>query len=279
MKQIYVEQLRKEMFIPVIRKREILKAKILSRAEKEKMDIHNGSNDVMVVSPLGKEELINRKEVINKYVYLNDRRVRLAGWKSSRQYMIARDDNTPAVALMMPSNYYIEINNKKIGKGKYIIAYLDDQGNIDINSIGSIDKSLFRKMFYMPNNEMLYKYNGTKSVAKELDMNIKKGNMQSKKEVIQKEKPVNRISNKPVVENKELKYSAIARLVDNTDTLVGFMLKDNLGKYKSVSKKELLILCNNGIVDNIVVATMSDTNKKYLRGNGIKIDSLPKKLI
>lgn len=301
MREVVISDIPKSVFIPVIRKREILKAQILSRDTKKGLNIPNGGNDILAVSPLGDTEYISRKDVVSRYYYLNGNRVRLSGWKTSKEYIITRKDTTPSYAFMVPSGYVILLSDRKITSGNYIVCQLDTEQRLDIDMAKALNRNMFRKMFSILPNDIIAKHsrdnknkgqrlannglgNGSSAIHKvntpKQKVEVKLSNIQNKLDKDTNRGSINKENgNINVSSNSQYKYTTVGRLLNSDRKIIGFIIKDKNGMTKQVSKKEMLTLCNNKLIDNIVVATRESNGTRYLRGNGIRIESLPEQII
>lgn len=293
------------VMIPVLRKRDIVKASILKASDKAKLP--NGSADVRLVFPVGNSRLATRNEILTRYNYLNGRKIKLGGWKSSKEYTIMRNDNTPAVAMMLPSNYTVIIGGRKVvGRSRdYLVCLVGSDGKVDRTTVSIVNGVMFRKMFNILPNEVINKYKGKGSRGKKASERIPvesklrdtklpnlgitgdtmldtgaeaignglKG-IDLKSNLNIDNKISNVSSNKAIDSVKSNKYSAVGRLINQDGKLVGFVVKNSAGMTKQISKRDMLVLCSSKSVDNMVLATREGSNTKYLRGNGIKIDSL-----
>lgn len=148
--------------IPVVRKRDIVRARPLSREEKK---AESGQGDILIIEPSGLKRTITRKELLSRYTYLNGKRIGISGWRSSNEYMIGRLDNTNAYAMMVPLNCTVEIqglqaNNSDRKSADYIVALALPNGGVDPNTIGIIPSALFKKMYYIPPNDIITRNKG-----------------------------------------------------------------------------------------------------------------------
>lgn len=147
--------------IKAVRKRDIIKARVLSL--KEKRELENGAPDIEAITPSGQKLMITRKRLISDYTYLSGRKISLAGWKSNKYYTVMRFDNTNCLVMMVPSNCTTELNGVKANKSgrkmpDYIVALEDASGGIDSSSLGIIPSAMFHKMFYIPQQEIIIKH-------------------------------------------------------------------------------------------------------------------------
>ena len=72
-------------------------------------------------------------------------------------------------------------------------------------------------------------------------------------------------------------FSVTHRIVNmNNHALIGFIVKEEKsGKTKHMSIDQVKMLCEKHAIGNLMLVTKEGTNLKYLRGNGIRIESLP----
>ena len=153
-----LDKVLKNGMITVIRKRNILKARILPRSQREGYNRGN-KGDILLVSPSGVKRVISRRELVSKYTYLNNAKISLAGWKESKNYIVCCLDNTEALAVRVPLKYTLEVKGKKVNfgnkkSGDYIVVDLDNDGEMIEGTLGIISSNLFKKMYYIPSNEL-----------------------------------------------------------------------------------------------------------------------------
>ena len=287
-----------KVFIPVVRKRDILKAQIITAVEKA--NLPKGSSDVRTETPLGHEGLLSRNEIMNNYYYLSGHKISLSGWQTGSKYTLSRNDNTPAFAMMIPLNCVVElngaINKAKNETGQYLVCLSDANGEIDRASASIISKPMFRKMFNVTPHEVIsrHKGSGNKILGKNVGNTAVESTDTGKMVPRQLLEAVahgagdlrqaheiaihtsNQKNNQGVGKEKVqvYRFSAVAKLLNEDNKIVGFVIQDNKGMTKQISKREMLNLCSQKLVDNIILATREPEGSKYLRGNGIKIESL-----
>lgn len=287
-REIQLDRLLNNGMIRVTKRRDIYVARILPRDR-----MSPGSNDIIITSASGNRRTISRAELIKSFMYINGKKIRLAGWESSKAYMVYREVNNNAIAVKIPLKYRvrvneIEVNSKGRGSGDYIVADLDANGDIIENTIGIIPSALFRKMYYMPRtevNKMVQNIGNSRRVNTSIvkQKNIPNGQSENKvdtrkvNEIQQVHKPntANRGlgTGRPEAGNKK-EYVAVGRLMSANGELVGFVLQSMSGKVLRVNKAQAMQLCNQKLIANLVVAVRPDTNRPYIRGNNIRIESL-----
>ena len=287
-KNIVFENIPDSAFMPVLKKRDIVRAMILTRNEKSA--IAKGSADVKIVNDLGEARLIDRMQVLG-YRYLNGKKIKLSLWRSGVEYIVFKEDNTPAVAMLVPSNCSLEVRgyrNKNKNKPVYIICAVDKEGVPDRNRAGVISRERFRRMYSILQHPIIdrYKNGGSNSndisrdsksninLIKDNDIskNVLGGNLENIRNASKDTNKIEDRNNNSV----EYKYNAIGRLLNHDDKVLGFIIESNKGEIAQVSTNEMLALCNNKLVGNIISVRRESDGVVYLRGNGIKISELKK---
>lgn len=292
--------------LPVVRKRDILKARTLSREEKRELE--RGGADILVTSPSGTQMMMKRADIIKQYTYLDGKKISMAGWSSSKEYIIAKLDNTNAFAMMVPLNCTANVNGTKANaaqrkSGDYIVCLADSSGNIDESTVGVIPAAMFKKMYYMPPNEVISRHYGSGNktynpnapkqkssvvstrkqpinFTEQLGMNTEDFDFGVEDMYKQPEKKVQSSNMNMAKPEKEstYKYLAIGRLVNQSRETIGFVIQNKSGATKNISKGQMMELCKKRLVSNVMLGVKSDTGKAYLRGNNIRLEMLPEYL-
>ncbi len=353
--QFDLDSVTQKGMIPVVRIRDIIRVHLLSYNEKK--NIQRGGPDVVAVTPSGQKLRMHRSDIVNKYTYLSGKKISMIGWKSSRNYTVMRIDSTNAFAMMVPSNCTVQINGlnaNSSGRKKcdYIVALADSTGGIDKSTLGIIPNAVFKKMFYMPPNDVIsrnigkgHKLFGSGPGGKEervpvpssptqswgseqsyegmdfvgqLGMNTDIMNSStsindsdsdddfgindlyttphSKKINFDKApqpqrtqaQPRQQSHVKPQVQQaqqiqqpkqpsqpQQYKYIAIGRLVNSDNVLIGFVIQAKTGETRNITINQMKGICQKKLVSNITLAVNTQTGREYLRGNNIRIESLP----
>lgn len=78
-------------------------------------------------------------------------------------------------------------------------------------------------------------------------------------------------------EQSKYLYKATHRIVNlNNKSVVGFVIQEiSSGKSKQLTLDNVKLLCEQKKVENLMVVQKEGTNLKFLRGNGIRVESLP----
>lgn len=343
--QIDLNKALQKGMLQCVRKRDIVTARTLTAQEKKKLE--RGAPDVIVTTPSGQKLMKSRREIIAEYTYLDGKKISLAGWSSSKQYTIARLDDSQALAMMVPTNCTLTVGKKAANSanrknGDYLVALVDDTGAIIEDSIGIIPSALFKKMYYMPQHDVIVKhkgsgskyfnpsrqpvdnvpgYNGNANVrhvntngafaptkqvnqpANNFDfgaddmynvpsapvqnhgMNMggfgNGASRQQAKAPAQNSMQQNRVPQQAAPQKSTpqksdgYKYLVVGRLVDSVGETVGFIIQNKQGQTKDVTKGQLMGLCQQKVVSNVMLGIREDTGKPYLRGNNIRMDSIP----
>lgn len=285
-------------FIPVIRRTDIVKARPMNKDERKQYD--RGGPDILLLTPTGEQRAITRKELMSNYSYLNGKKITITGWTSKSTYTVAKMDNSTLYAMLIPENCTVSILGKLANKNRnrrdYIICGTDASGDIDRDNVGVLSNSLFRKMFQIPQHDVIARNLGKGNKTFDIS-NVKRNRGQVKSKPVNTSKamdfglntnefndlaqeiqqqPVKKVgTNMNIVKNDETikKLTAVGRLMRN-GSIEGFVVQNNKGETRNVTKKEMMMLCNKKLVDNIMLSTNENTGKYYLRGNGIRIEML-----
>jgi hypothetical protein len=76
------------------------------------------------------------------------------------------------------------------------------------------------------------------------------------------------------------RFTVLNRLMDMNNKAVGFTVKEiKTGNTRQLTTQELSKLCEMKLVDNVMIVKKEQTGQKYLKGNGIIINNLPKILV
>lgn len=96
------------------------------------------------------------------------------------------------------------------------------------------------------------------------------------------------VTQKPITQNKQqstttenntklgYKYTITHRIISSVNKgMVGFVVKEiSSGKSKQLTTQQVMQLCEKRLVDNVMLVT-KESGMKYLKGNNIRIESLP----
>lgn len=283
-----------QAFIPAIRRRALAKAKILTREDKNKVNLPKGSPDVQLKIVSEPMRMITREQ-LRQFRHPNGKIIRLARLRNGKEYEVVIDDNTEVVIVFIPNK--LKRGSNRIGdglrddsgdeKGIFIVCSVSMEGDIDRKTAKLVNRSIFRKMYQILDSEIIDKYRnnvGTSSKEKYVDNRMRKYQRENLINTPELEVDINKdnlenINTEEVKKDHEdrhkyEKVSAIGRILNHNDKIVGFLIRDVNGEGRRVTKGEMMELCNQKLVDNIIVVMRESDGVKYLRGNGIKIGQL-----
>lgn len=284
--------------------RGIYNAKILSREQKKGQPA--GSGDVVLVSATGGTKIITREELCKNYKHSSGKNIVISFLKTNTNYVVQGKATDKYKAIKLPDNCIGKVGNKSAQPGSYVICKVDSSGNLDKSTMTVISPKLFRKMFKVPMqpiiknhmnggcNKMLGLFNKNRNKAVASKPNIAPS-LLSKKPSVNIEKSTNNVFDTSklglnpsninigvqpkVVENK-YKFVATHRIVSmNNKKPLGFVIKEKAsGKSKQMTTAQVSQLCEQKLVENLMVVVKENSGVKFLKGNGMRIESLPEVL-
>lgn len=294
--EISFDSIKDRMFIPAIKVRDIVRARPLSASEKE--SIQRGSPDILINPVIGESYLIHRNDVIRNFVYTNGKRIKTSGWKAESQYVIFRADNTTVMVMQVPQNHTVVVNgviaNEKTRKsGDYIVCPLTENNEIDREHASVVSSAIFRKMCYIPRNEVIDRHRGSKNKFFDFISGV---NLQDKFRD-RKNRVINPIKQTPIpsgirstasvpkpnayensarynIPKADSSYKVVGQIVDAYGKRVGFVISAPSGATKEIDKLTAMKLAENKKISNME-AVKSQSGDIYLRGNGIRLEDLP----
>ena len=282
-------------FFDVTKVRNLAKARIISSHEYAKYGITPGGNDILIMPNTGETQLISRSDFISQYKHTNGDKIKMMYLKNNTDYIVYSNSQSTYKATRVPNNIYIRLPNGKFSnKRMYVIAMSDESGAINRQSFSFIPLDIFKRQFIVPMQPFIEKIKAIKSGRSAINNfgnfntnndtdNKQQENLDFNKQHVSNNivKPVSNIV-EPVNSNVEnntqskYRYTASARLVDNHDKLKGFVIKDTkTGNCINCNIQQTYQLCLAHKIDNIILVTKTD-GSKYLRGNDISIEGLPK---
>ena len=201
MKEIEIEKIIERGLIGAVQKRDILKIKIVNR-------------QIIAKSPLGYEFNLSKRDLIERYTFLNNKKIKLGGLSKRKEYVVYREDNKKAKVIKLPVGNVVKLKDRySPGKGEYLIFYFDDKGKL-IKDVGVLGSILFRKMFILEDNEII-------DIFKNKHTNKQINNINNKS--------LNKKYNKN--EKINARYKAVARVMQE-DKIAGFIITDGIRKRK-----------------------------------------------
>ena len=284
------------MFIPAVRVRDIVKARPLT--QEEKSNIKRGSPDILIEPLIGESYLLYRNDVVGNFRYTNGSKIKTSGWESTKQYIIYRNDNTNVMVMQVPLNHTVEVNGKVANaksrsSGEYIVCTLDESGEISRESAKIVTSAVFRKMCYIPRNDVITRHRGSKNklfnffdTVRGAFTTVDRSNnfirpmnrvkLPNSNNTIPKPNlaQVNRVNTIGQIDKSQSKYTIIGQIHDNYGKRVGFVIQSYSGETKDIPKNVAIKLAQSKKLANAELVVNAGV-EPYLRGNGIKLDELP----
>ena len=154
-----VDAMPQSMFIDANSVVDVCQIKILTREQHREAGA--GSPDVLVNSATNGRATITKRQLIENFTFLNGKRIRIPLLKKGKVYLVKRECFTPCKAIKIPSNA-IGVHNGKLikDKGAYVVMQVGPDGNIDRSTIKIISADNFRKMYKIPEQEIISRNRG-----------------------------------------------------------------------------------------------------------------------
>ena len=274
-------------FVDAIKLIDIAKVKIMSRQEKKAKK--SNSSDIIIKYLTGGTKIISRKELVKQYKFISGKPVVIPFMSNNKEYVVYRNCNETYAALLLPSNMSGMLRGKKINPGNYLVAPKNEDGTINFDELSCISKKSFRKSFVVPAQDVILKNinnsgtesNRIKHRQKSTNNNIR-NNETSKfgldvnniniPSVNDKDNNLNLDKESSIIQ--KYPFKAIGRIVNEENNVIGYILEDTKGNKRDLSVNKVMDLCSKHKVANLMLSK-TDNGKYFLRGNGIRIESLP----
>jgi len=304
---VAINNLPSNAFIDAIKVRDLAEVRILDRKIN---NIEPGGKDVKLRSLTGETSMLSRKELIERYKTIRGKSVTLAFFRHEKNYLVESTCKEPYKVMKLPSNCIGNFGGKRVEPGSYIVCKTDESGN---TTVGIISPSRFRQMFKIPMQDVIKRnMNGNKNknftLFNKPKQFRKKPNILAKQPAapqitVAQQKPVlnpSMLRKQPVtsqitqtnrqftVDNSKFKsintpttnyrFRITRRIVSvrNTKQLLGYEIQEiQTGRVKSFQLNRVMKMCEMQLVENAMIVTHTN-GMKYLRGNGIVLDNLPK---
>ena len=310
--QINFKDIPDKLFIPAVKVRDIVKARPLSIKEKKSKSMH-GAPDIVIEPFIGIPYMITKEQLVTNFVYTSGKIIKASGWEHTKKYVVYRKDNSEVLVMKVPLESSIIIggkvaNNKTRKSGDYIVCLQNPDGSINRDSACIVPSALFKKMCYIPINDVISKYRGKMSpnfsIKKLIDSresrsinNYNKVNISntmnsdmsglmndnarfkpntSRIRNVQKDQPARTVQNLNQNYNnynQTAKYEVICQLHNEYGQRVGFVIKANNGDTRKITKDIAIKLAGERKLKNVELVS-DGVRELYLRGNGIRLDDL-----
>lgn len=306
-------------FADAIKVRDIAQVRILNKQEKKGRK--NGEPDVMIMRASGEVGYISRQDLVKNYVYLSGKKIVIPYMKSNKRYMVTRNCNQPYGVMLLPTNMTAVFNGKPVRYGTYIVAPKNQDGSIDYSNIHTISRQMFRKVFKIPNQDVIIrnmgrggnrssrianKVSNRKSFISPYGRSGIKVNLGTKPQIIPAtglnnpneqlrpivntnpaENDMNRLQQAQIAQHQQrmeqqkqtkYPYRAVGLIVNDNQVTVGYKIEDTKGNVRNVNKQTVMNMCAKKLISNLMLTTHS-SGTVYIRGNGIREESLPKYMV
>lgn len=294
-------------FIDVIKVKDIAQVRILGRNEAK--NLPSGSPDVALVSLSGETRYISRQELVNNYEYLSGKKVVIPYMKNNVKYLVVGRCNIPFVAMLLPANMNAILKGKQIPPGTYIVAPKNSDGSIDYAGLTAITRKMFRKMFKVPNQEVIARNMGRNNKVSQRVISKKSrrqkfmepgrdtANIMGNRNVFSGDMPladmaanIDNINDATDVltrnatsaeaprantQRKQYPYTAVGAIYDQSNNIVAYKIQDTKGIVKDLGKNQVLAMCDKQLINNLEIVK-PDMGTPYLRGRGISLQQLPR---
>lgn len=146
-------------FIDAHKTKEIVKFRILTNVEKAERK--SGGPDVVIKHITGEGQLITRKELSKKYIHTSGDRIIIPILRAGKQYLAYCVCNEDYKVMKLPSNCVATLpNGTKTKPGSYIVARVNENGQIEKSTIAMLTPNIFRKMFKIPPQPVIERHRG-----------------------------------------------------------------------------------------------------------------------
>lgn len=293
-------------FIDAIKVQDICKMRIIGRKERAKIKLEPGSPDVIITSLTGERQQITREQLCRNYVCTNNKPIILAFVRDSKEYVVKSKQNSNQTykILKLPDKCPAILRNKQIEPGSYIVCTSDEQGKADVSNMRAISAKTFRRTFKIPMQPVIEKALGIGKISRQINLlkditsedraysilsnNSKDTNMHNidavNSKIDEEDNRFNRqIQNSNTIKNNteqsKYRFRAINKIVDNDNKTIGFTIQEiATNKVKQLTLVQVYKLCNQKTVSNLILVKNENTGQSYLKGNGMRLENLPKVL-
>lgn len=264
--------------------------------------VGRGEGDIELVSPLGFSERVSRKELLDRYRYIDGSVIKLGAWLGKRRYLVVNRCNNGMYGIYIPPRVILKRGEVelKVGRtGVYIICGSGDMGEIDRDKVYVVVPKYFKRMFKMEGNlddcrelrdrllkrgvvkEFKCEINNRGGLRGALDSimdNIEKSNIKLDKEIVTSIKDDELKMEKSDIGNnidrciKDERYKLVARITQG-GRMVGFIVEDVYGVKVECNKGMVIEFARKRLLSNASIRNKN--GKEYLYGIGIKLMELP----
>lgn len=284
--QININNIPDKAFINANKFIDIAIARIVNHKNYANYHINPGEPDVMLIFKSGEMKRITRNELCSEYrlpstTHPNGKKIKPIQTLTDVDFYVYRESNIPYKAIYIPSKYVVQTSRGMTPCGFYLVCPVKSDGTADKTRITMVKKNDFHKMFAIPPQAGVItgrKRNNIPEQAKQaFNSNIVSQISKNEPGQMQKpmQKPVQQTQINSTPSENKYKYTVVGQLKDITGNRKGFIVKSlSSGATKKITEKQLIFACDQHLVNN-VSSVVANSGEKFLRGNGISINSLP----
>ena len=299
MKQIYLSSVPSDFVHNVVQVAEVYQMKMV-KAEKAV------KNDVVIISPLGQTANIDRMTLVNNFMTLKGKPIKLISLKYDKKYTIMRTKKTSCLAVEIPKSDKVEFIDAagNVVKGGYVLtipaANVEVAGEtVDFSEANKVPKPLFKKIYQITklSDAFMERLNIAKEArdaaakaeqerldaeAAEKKDKAKRTAAKAKEEQETEEVFTDKSDALPVVgrtpANVYEHNEVTAVIVDDNEKVVGYRVMQKNGQLVDLETNKVAKLARNGEIANVkfVHADADSGRAAYLAGVGISLKELPR---
>lgn len=305
------------VFLDAVRTKEICKIKLLSNDEVKSNNKSIRAN-IKVTSTTGENYIITRKQLIENFTHANGSKIKVALLRTGKEYIVFRYASGNFKMLKLPDNCIGDLNGNRVKQGSYLIAPVNDSGEIIKDKLITMSPALFRKSFKVPMQDIIkqslntegnkfftlfnsirnrdkmrnslpeipsqrIKINNTSSNNVQQPIQQRSNQSLNLGEISRNVDTSRKDNNKQVNQNNQengYKYRLINQVVDNINNpkQLGYTVEEIS---TGRTKQFSTVQVSKMCEKHLVENAMIVTDNrgiKYLRGNGIQLRNLPKVL-
>lgn len=251
----------------------IAKAKILKVSELG--SIEDRSKCVAIVDALGNKGMISMKELIERFRMASGRNIKIRYMQRGKVYILKEDVGKDCSVVKIPSGVEVKVG-ENIYDSNSVIVYMDGETM-------AIPCKYFKKMFTIREMAKNSQYSSARVVDREEDSIEKEIGTVDSNEMLYEdtddkssmEKLVIKDNIKNVEVSKRKSGNRVVAVIKNIQgKVVGYVIEDRKGDRHNVRIGRVMAMAQAGKIDNVVFNENSN-GKTFLRGYGIRLESLP----
>ena len=220
----------------------------------DRKQLKRGEPDMYLVSPLGFNTRVRRRDLTRKFVDTSGKKIRLRMWRYNRKYLVLRSSEIKMRALRVPkgADTVIVVNGREVAGGSYIICEVKKDGSVAKNNGAVLKEEMFNRMFELDTEQYIdrnyLRKKSRNSLGKDVASNKRKDKV-------------------------DIEYKVVRRIINKgTGKVVGFVVTDGRTT-RDLTMSQVMDLCRLKRLSNITI--VSKDGKEFLRGVNMRISNLP----